>query len=62
MHLVSDLREATWGYLQSKLSGMHTPEHYRGYDRDFLDHFLAAANGWPFAKPLATTPLPVSSR
>lgn len=42
MRLVSDLREATWGYLQSALSSLHDPQHYRDYGRRFLDRFLAS--------------------
>ena len=42
MRLVSDLREATWGYLQSALSTLHNPQHYQDYGRRFLDRFLSA--------------------
>lgn len=43
MRLVSDLREATWGYLQSAISSLYSPQHYRDYGRRFLDRFLAAS-------------------
>jgi amino acid transporter/thiamine kinase-like enzyme len=49
MRLVSDLREATWGYLQSTLSSLHDPQHYRDYGRRFLDRFLTS----PGAKEVA---------
>ncbi len=42
MRLVSDLREATWGYLQSVLSRLYTPQHYRDYGDRFLARFQAA--------------------
>jgi len=42
MRLVSDLRESTWGYLQSSISSLHNPQHYRDYGRRFLDRFLSA--------------------
>lgn len=42
MRLVSDLREATWGYLQSVLSRLYTPRHYRAYGDRFLGRFQAA--------------------
>ena len=42
MRLVSDLREATWGYLQSAVSTLHNPQHYLDYGRRFLDRFLSA--------------------
>jgi amino acid transporter/thiamine kinase-like enzyme len=41
MRLVSDLREATWGYLQSATSSLHEPKYYQDYGRRFLDQFLA---------------------
>ncbi len=43
MRLVSDLRESTWGYLQSHISDLHSPQHYRDYGGRFLGRFLAAA-------------------
>ncbi len=43
MRLVSDLREASWGYLQAALSKLHTPQYYLDYGRRHLDRFLAAA-------------------
>jgi thiamine kinase-like enzyme len=42
MRLVSDLRESTWGYLQSHISNLHTPQHYRDYGDRFLQRFRAA--------------------
>src|SRR6185369_5714393 len=42
MRLVSDLRESTWGYLQSCISRLNSPQYYRDYGRKFLDRFLAA--------------------
>ena len=48
MRLVSDLREATWGYLQSAISPLYNPQHYRDYGRRFLDRVLSA----PVAKEL----------
>jgi thiamine kinase-like enzyme len=42
MRLVSDLREATWGYLQSAILSVRQPaQHYRDYGRRFLDRFLS---------------------
>jgi thiamine kinase-like enzyme len=49
MRLVSDLREATWGYLQSAISPLYNPQHYRDYGRRFLDRVLSA----PVAKEAA---------
>jgi len=43
MRLVSDLREATWGYLQSAVSRLYTPQHYQDYGRRYLDRALSAA-------------------
>jgi amino acid transporter/thiamine kinase-like enzyme len=48
MRLVSDLRESTWGYLQSAHSTLHPPQYYLDYGRRFLDRFLSA----PIAKEL----------
>ena len=42
MRMVSDLREATWGYLQSAISSLHNPQHYLDYGRRFLDRFWIA--------------------
>jgi thiamine kinase-like enzyme len=42
MRLVSDLRESTWGYLQSHISNLHPPQHYRDYGDRFLQRFRAA--------------------
>lgn len=42
MRLVSDLREATWGYVQSAVSRLYNAQHYQDYGRRFLDRFLAA--------------------
>ncbi len=44
MRLASDLREATWGYLQSAVSKSHDPVYYRDYGRKYLDRFWSAAN------------------
>jgi thiamine kinase-like enzyme len=41
MRLASDLREATWGYLQSAISNLHEPEYYLDYGRKHLAQFLA---------------------
>lgn len=42
MRLASDLREATWGYLQACISQLYTPAYYLDYGRKYLDRFLAA--------------------
>jgi amino acid transporter/thiamine kinase-like enzyme len=42
MRLVSDLREATWGYLQASVSALESPAYYTGYGRRHLDRFFAA--------------------
>jgi thiamine kinase-like enzyme len=44
MRLASDLREATWGYLQSAISGLHEPGYYLDYGREHLARFLAGAD------------------
>ena len=44
LRLASDLREATWGYLQSVLSNLHEPEYYREYGRRHLARFLAGSD------------------
>jgi ethanolamine transporter len=43
MRLVSDLREAMWGFLQAGVSRLHSPGHYLAYGVKHLDRFLAAA-------------------
>lgn len=43
MRLTSDLREATWGYLQSAISSLHEPDYYRDYGRRHLARFLAGS-------------------
>jgi thiamine kinase-like enzyme len=45
MRLVSDLREATWGFLQAGVSTLHSPGHYLDYGRLHLERFLAVAEG-----------------
>lgn len=42
MRLVSDMREALWGYLQSAISHLHEPEYYLTYARNHLNRFVAA--------------------
>jgi thiamine kinase-like enzyme len=42
MRLVSDLREAMWGYLQSAVSHLREPEYYLTYGRNHLARFAAA--------------------
>jgi thiamine kinase-like enzyme len=46
MRLASDLREATWGYLQSAISKLHEPEYYQDYGRRHLARFLAGIEQW----------------
>jgi len=41
MRLASDMREATWGYLQACISTLHSPGYYLDYGRKHLDRFLA---------------------
>jgi thiamine kinase-like enzyme len=41
MRLASDLREATWGYLQSAISNLHEPQYYLDYGDRHLARFLA---------------------
>lgn len=41
MRLASDLREATWGFLQAAISKLHPPAYYLDYGRRHLDRFLA---------------------
>jgi thiamine kinase-like enzyme len=43
MGLASDLRESSWGYLQSALSTLHTPQYYLDYGRRHLERFLRTA-------------------
>ncbi len=43
MRLASDLREATWGYLQSGISNLHEPAYYLDYGRRHLARFLAGS-------------------
>lgn len=40
MRLASDLREASWSYLQSALSNLHTPQHFLVRGRKHFDRFL----------------------
>lgn len=49
MRLVSDMREATWGFLQAGIAkgkphSAKTPEHYHEYGRKHLDRFLDRAS------------------
>ncbi len=43
MRLVSDLREATWGFLQVAISKLHSPAYYLEYGARHLNRFLAGA-------------------
>jgi thiamine kinase-like enzyme len=43
MRLVSDLREATWGFLQAGTSKLHPPAYYLDYGRKHLMRFLQGA-------------------
>jgi hypothetical protein len=43
MRLASDMREATWGYLQSAVSRLHEPDYYLNYGHNHLNRFLAAS-------------------
>jgi thiamine kinase-like enzyme len=43
MRLVSDMREAMWGFLQAGISTLHSPEYYLAYGRKHLERFLGAA-------------------
>lgn len=43
MRLASDLREATWGFLQAGVSTLHPPAYYLDYGRRHLDRFLLGA-------------------
>ena len=49
MRLVSDLRKATWGYLQAGVSTLEGPAYYMAYGRKHLDRFFAAAKAVGFA-------------
>jgi aminoglycoside phosphotransferase (APT) family kinase protein len=42
MRGVSDLREATWGFVQAALSRLHGPEYYLDYGRRHLERFVRA--------------------
>jgi thiamine kinase-like enzyme len=41
MRLASDMREATWGFLQAAISKLHPPAYYLAYGQKHLDRFLA---------------------
>jgi thiamine kinase-like enzyme len=41
MRLASDVREATWGYLQSAISDLHESDYYLDYGHRHLARFLA---------------------
>jgi thiamine kinase-like enzyme len=41
MRLASDLREATWGFVQAAVSKLHPPAYYLAYGQKHLDRFLA---------------------
>jgi hypothetical protein len=43
MRLTSDLREATWAYVQSAISQLTPAEPYLVYGTRHLDRFLAGA-------------------
>jgi thiamine kinase-like enzyme len=43
MRLVSDMREATWGFLQADVSSLESPAYYTDYGRKHLTRFLTAA-------------------
>ena len=43
MRLASDMRESTWGFLQSAISKVESPPYYLEYGQRFLDRFLAGA-------------------
>jgi thiamine kinase-like enzyme len=43
MRLVSDLREAMWGFVQAGGSTLHEPEYYADHGRMHLARFLTAA-------------------
>lgn len=45
MRLASDMREATWGYLQAGTSKLHPPAYYLNYGRKHLMRFLEEARG-----------------
>jgi len=44
MRLVSDLREAAWGYLQAAISTIESPAYYTAYGRKHLERFLIATD------------------
>lgn len=41
MRLVSDMREAIWGFLQAAVSTLHSPGYYLDYGRKHLRRFLS---------------------
>ena len=43
MRTVSDLREATWGFVQAGISKLHEPEYYMDYGCKHLERFLTGA-------------------
>ena len=43
MRLASDLRESSWGFLQSALSTLHPAQYYLDYGNKHLRRFLAEA-------------------
>ncbi len=45
MRLASDLREASWGYLQAAISKLHSPQYYLDYGRRHLDRCLKGTTG-----------------
>ena len=46
MRLASDMREATWGYLQAGTSNLHPPAYYLDYGQKHLMRFLLGARIW----------------
>lgn len=42
MRLASDMREASWGFLQSAISPLHPPPYYLDYGNKHLNRFLAS--------------------
>ncbi|MCI0458027.1 MAG: ethanolamine utilization protein EutH [Gemmataceae bacterium] len=45
MRLVSDMREAMWGFLQAGISKLKSPEYYLDYGRTHLERFLKESDG-----------------
>jgi thiamine kinase-like enzyme len=43
MRLVSDMREAMWGFVQANISQLHEPAYYLGYGKKHLDRFMAGS-------------------